>query len=289
MVCRVSLWPRRRTGASVLPPTSFPMSWLREYLTPSVVVTVYLCTPQVCMKEAGKGKKNRTVKKNAHAEHAPSLCPSSSLLPPPSLPPSLLPFLSLPGSSVGPPSSTSTTPVHEGSKQTRKKKLLPLSRRRQSRNLESPMSVESLDISQPPAGTGGTLDSSNSIPSTPDPTSADMGMEIGPDGTGCPEPDDITRASTTRSSGAKVRLSSSHSFPLTVIEEPALEEREGADTGSPPERLTMSLQRSPSPSLQISPSPVRDSSPNASPRSLRKTRIAHTRRRGSHGERAITL
>lgn len=209
------------------------------------------------------------------------------------------------GSTAGPANGASTTPTHEGTKVRNKK----LSQRRSPRTPMSPMSVESFDIPQPPGGlrgedgSKGALDGSNSIPSTPDPTSADTEMEIGQNGMGDLEMDNVSIRShyiqsssaaevSSRPSSSKVRLSGSYSLPPTVIEEPAMEEGDERDTTASPmaKSHSMRLQRSPSPSLQIPSSPMRMTpSPGASPQSLRKTRIAHTRRKGSRGESATAI
>ena len=147
----------------------------------------------------------------------------------------------------------------------------------------------------------GALDGSNSVPS---PLDRDTEMEIGQDGMGDPGMEDpgmdtdSARPSYMRASSAaevssrppisKARLSGSYSLPPTVIEEPAMEEGDTTSSSSAKSN-SVRLQRSPSPSLQIPSSPVRIiSSPSASPRSLRKTRMAHTRRRGSRGKSAPT-
>ena len=217
----------------------------------------------------------------------------------------------LTGSSVAPPSNTPSTasvPMGDrGGQQptsgSRRKKVLTSSRRRQSKP-HTIVPLTSIDISVSPGGAGAeeeeggeNLEGLDSVLSTPDSASAETRMELGQDGTGSPEPDMVSprkRAVRTASagdtggrlvSGGKKRVSGAYSLPL-VIEEPVREGEEEVDTGlmSPPRGREAQLRRSPSPSLQIPPSPSHVPASNSSPRSYRRTRIAHTRRKGSRGQ-----
>ena len=155
------------------------------------------------------------------------------------------------------------------------------------------------DIAPPLAGSSVAPASnapSTAVLSTLDSASAETRMELGQDGTGSPEPDMVSprkRVVRTASAGdtggrlasGKKRVSGAYSLPL-VIEEPIREGEEEVDTGlmSPPRGREAQLRRSPSPSLQIPPSPSHVPASNSSPRSHRRTRIAHTRRKGSRGQ-----
>ena len=161
--------------------------------------------------------------------------------------------------------------------QSRKKKILSSSRRRQSR--VPPLSLDGSDPTS--EGEGG----SRSVPNTPD----SVGMEPGRDGTGESDSGNVhSPASRTTSvpeatpQRSKVRLSGSFSLPL-VIEERVGEVEEGERNNMVGEGQ-LRLRQSPSPSLQVPPSPVRGPSPNTSPRNTRATRVA-TRRRRSRCER----